>query len=377
MSIANILARGYQLPQMDSPVNALAQVYQLQNAQQANAIGKMRMQAAQEEMAQAAQQRNALAQFQQSIPSPQMQASQAALQGGGGPTVQNAAQMRPVDPRLQMLHGAMRSGLVAPMDYLNQAMPAPKAPEYKVVGGSLVKIGQDGVQEAYRAPEKAEAVPSAVREYQFAQQQGYKGSFQDFQLEQKRAGAAQTSVNYSQPVEAMDAQGNRVFIRTTKNGLEPAIVPGVRPPMSAAEERTANERKDRDRQGQQMLSAIGDARRILQAGKATDSGIGNVMDAAGRSVGVTTKGAQDAARLEALSGWLVANVPRMEGPQSNIDVQNYTTMAGRVGDRTVPIAERLAALSEVETLQRKYASINGTPSAAKPASGAVNWGDLK
>jgi hypothetical protein len=135
----------------------------LQNAQQANALGKMRMQAAQEEMAQAAQQRNALAQFQQSIPSPQMQASQAALQGGGGPTVQNAAQMRPVDPRLQMLHGAMRSGLVAPMDYLNQAMPAPKAPEYKVVGGSLVKIGQDGVQEAYRAPEKAEGLPSGMR----------------------------------------------------------------------------------------------------------------------------------------------------------------------------------------------------------------------
>jgi hypothetical protein len=60
MSIANILARGYQLPQMDSPVNALAQVYQLQNAQQRNALGQMELQAKREELAKAAE-LNALA----------------------------------------------------------------------------------------------------------------------------------------------------------------------------------------------------------------------------------------------------------------------------------------------------------------------------
>lgn len=377
MGIENLLARGYNLPGLEMPMNLLAKKQELEGNQTRNLLAQMQVQQYMQQQQEAQKQRQALQAFQQSIPSPQMQASQAALSGGGGPTVANAAQMKPVDPRLQMADSAWRAGLIPFGDYMKQAMPAPKAPDYKVVGSSLVQIGQDGVKEAYRAPEKSDT-PSAVREYQFAQSQGYKGSFQDFQLEQKRAGAAQTSVNYSQPVEAVDAQGNRVFIRTTKNGLEPAIVPGVRPPMSAAEERTANERKDRERQGQQMLSAITDARRILQTGKATDSGIGNVMDAAGRAVGVTTKGAQDAARLEALSGWLVANVPRMEGPQSNIDVQNYTTMAGRVGDRTVPIAERLAALSEVETLQRKYAAINGTPAATKPgAGGTVNWGDLK
>jgi len=36
---------------------------------------------------------------------------------------------------------------------------------------------------------KAEAAPSSVKEYQFAQGQGYQGSFQDFQLAQKAAGA--------------------------------------------------------------------------------------------------------------------------------------------------------------------------------------------
>jgi hypothetical protein len=44
----------------------------------------------------------------------------------------------------------------------------------------------------------------------------------------------------------------------------------------------------------------------------------------------------------------------MEGPQSNFDVQNYMTMAGKIGDRTVPVKERLAALDQVRKLQQKY-----------------------
>ena len=162
-------------------------------------------------------------------------------------------------------------------------------------------------------------------------------------------------------MQALDANGNPVFIQPTKDGSPPRVIPGVRPPMSAAEERSASEQRTRERTARQMVSGLEDARAILDAGRATESGVGNLVDAAARLVGQTTIGAQDAARLEALSGWLVANVPRMEGPQSNFDVQNYQTMAGKIGDRTVPISERKAALAEVEQLQRKYAEINGTP----------------
>jgi len=42
---------------------------------------------------------------------------------------------------------------------------------------------------------KAEAAPSSVKEYQFAVGQGYKGSFQDFQLEQKAAVAPKVTVD--------------------------------------------------------------------------------------------------------------------------------------------------------------------------------------
>jgi hypothetical protein len=39
---------------------------------------------------------------------------------------------------------------------------------------------------------KTEAAPSSVKEYQFAQSQGYQGSFQEFQLQQRAAGAPRT-----------------------------------------------------------------------------------------------------------------------------------------------------------------------------------------
>lgn len=181
-----------------------------------------------------------------------------------------------------------------------------------------------------------------------------------------RSGASNTSVSYGSPVAAVDANGNPVFIQPSKDGGAPHVIPGVRPAKTAAEEKAEQEKTAKARQAQQSVSTLSDARKILQAGKATGSGIGTVVDAANRAIGINTKSAEDAARLQALSGWMVSNVPRMEGPQSNVDVQNYTTMAGKIGDSTVPIDERLAALDEVERLMRKYAEINGTPLPAAP-----------
>lgn len=86
---------------------------------------------------------------------PQMLASQEALSGGGGPTMANASNMKPVDPMKQQLFGLARSGAIPIADYLK--MTGPKAPEYKQVGNALVQIGGDGkITEAYKAPEKVD-----------------------------------------------------------------------------------------------------------------------------------------------------------------------------------------------------------------------------
>ena len=73
---------------------------------------------------------------------------------------------------------------------------------------------------------------------------------------------------------------------------------------------------------------------------------------------MSTKSGDAAGQLDTLSGWLVSNVPRMEGPQSNVDVANYMTMAGAVGDSTKPISQRLAAAKEVKRLRAKYAALS-------------------
>lgn len=284
---------------------------------------------------------------------------QAAMQQFGGPTVaaaQAAPGMAPQIDQAALLRGLMQADPRAAFQMLQ-----PKPDDYKVVGGSLVAVGPGGVREAYRAPDKPAEAPADFRLWELSGAKERGISFDQWDLARRRAGAASTQVSYGQPVAGMDAQGNSVFLQPSKDGSAPHVIPGLRPPKSAAEERAEMEKAGRARQGQQMLSVLGDAEKILKAGRATESGIGAVADIGARAIGVTTEGAQDAARLQALGGWLVANVPRMEGPQSNFDVQNYMTMAGKVADNTVPRAERLAALSEVRRLQQKYAEINGTP----------------
>jgi hypothetical protein len=124
----------------------------------------------------------------------------------------------------------------------------------------------------------------------------------------------------------------------------------------AAGERDAGKAQRSDK-ASDMLSQIDRARNLLQMDP-TASGMGSLADKGMSFLGMTTSGAQTASALENISGWLTANVPRMEGPQSNFDVENYKMMAGRVGDRTLPVAERVAALNEVEAIQKRYAHLN-------------------
>lgn len=137
-------------------------------------------------------------------------------------------------------------------------------------------------------------------------------------------------------------------------------------------------------QANDMLTNIQRAKTLLEMDPTGSLG-GAAVDKVLGAVGMTTPSSNAASALETLSGWMVANVPRMEGPQSNFDVQNYGVMAGKIGDRTVPVKERLAALAEVERIQRKYAHLNGDaptapqseppkPPPPKPMKGMVRNG---
>lgn len=86
----------------------------------------------------------------------------------------------------------------------------------------------------------------------------------------------------------------------------------------------------------------------------TQSGVGSVIDRVGNFFGISPDGAPEAARLKVVGGNLTSLVPRFEGPQSDRDTQAYREMAGQIGDETIPVAQRLAALKQVETLINGY-----------------------
>jgi hypothetical protein len=119
------------------------------------------------------------------------------------------------------------------------------------------------------------------------------------------------------------------------------------------------------------LALIQQAREIIP--NATNSYLGNAVDYGLGAIGVSTSGADNASKLKALEGALVAKMPKMSGPQSDKDVAMYRQMAAEIGNPNVPSDRRLAALSVVEEIQRRYAGGPGAQvfSAPAPAVGGA------
>lgn len=102
----------------------------------------------------------------------------------------------------------------------------PKGPEYKTVGENLVAIGPDNkVTPVFSAPPKPEAAPSSVREYQFAQGQGYQGSYEQFQRDMKKAGASNVNVTTKVENKASESVAGQVgpILQTSLASAEGAM----------------------------------------------------------------------------------------------------------------------------------------------------------
>jgi hypothetical protein len=137
---------------------------------------------------------------------------------------------------------------------------------------------------------------------------------------------------------------------------------------------TANQARSKDvKTAEKFLSIANQAEEVLIAGP-TASGIGAAADNVAAFFGQSTKGAELAQKLKALGGWMVANVPRMEGPQSNFDVDNYKIMAADVANDKLPTERRLAALSSIKAMMKSV--IDGGPTGSwgdQPAPAAGGW----
>jgi hypothetical protein len=167
--------------------------------------------------------------FRANLPSPLGMANQQAAQAGPLGTVAAAQAQPAVDPYMQMLHGAAQSGAIPVSSYL-QAQ-APRAPEYKTVGDSLVRIGANGVSEAYRAPEKAEKDPEAIHALKAIYGEGtpaYQAALSRYG-EKMSTHAPAVNVSYGTPMPAVNPKTGEVELMRPDNKGGVTFT-GIKPP---------------------------------------------------------------------------------------------------------------------------------------------------
>jgi hypothetical protein len=100
--------------------------------------------------------------------------------------------------------------------------------------------------------------------------------------------------------------------------------------------------------------------------KSTGSYSGAAWDQVMQGIGVSTSGADANAQLKVLQARLMTEQPRMEGPQSDRDVELYRQAAGEIGDPTIPKSRKMAALTMISALNDRY---RRKPAASAGATG--------
>lgn len=179
---------------------------------------------------------------------------------------------------------------------------------------------------------------------------------------------------YDAFVGAAKARGMNVNVPFPSAQPAPAVpgVPPGLPPKLAAETAAALTKQRGEMEGKREFNmggindALNTAEQILKGNGPvvagvqtkrplpTSSAVGSGIDTVAGWFGTAPKGAAEADQLRSIGGALVAKMPRMEGPQSDKDVQLYREMAGQLGDSSLPISRRLAALKTVRDLYAKY-----------------------
>jgi hypothetical protein len=163
-------------------------------------------------------------------------------------------------------------------------------------------------------------------------------------LERQRAGSAMQLERTRQAGAKTTAPAAPAGYRYKDDGSMEAV-PGGPADVKLNPPKKLSDAKD-------VLGIIAIAEPLLN--KATGSYIGTGVDKAAQAFGKSTGGSVAISQLKALQAALMLKMPRMEGPQSNLDVQLYREAAGTIGDPTVPVENKRAALGVVKQMNEKY-----------------------
>lgn len=95
-------------------------------------------------------------------------------------------------------------GSAALSEAFNRMNAKPAGPDIRVVGGSLVNVSPDGsgATPIYTTPPETPKPTSSIQEYNFAVEQGYPGTFQQYETDMKKAGATNIDLNANQSAAA-------------------------------------------------------------------------------------------------------------------------------------------------------------------------------
>lgn len=222
--------------------------------------------------------------------------------------------------------------------------------------GSLEKSAYEMVYgKAPETMDEYQKATIALRQQELAAQQSRQAQDNSYYTFGQTAGGIVRQNARTGAIERVtDAQGNPIIGAAADPTLQGKITEAEKTGAFNAER--VSETKKALKMNDQVLQYTKTAEDLLP--KATGSGVGAAVDAAGRLVGVSSKSSEAAAKLKTLSGWLVSNVPRMEGPQSNVDVQNYQKMAGDIGNDRLTIEERMASLNALKQLISSQKELN-------------------
>lgn len=186
-----------------------------------------------------------------------------------------------------------------------------------------------------------------------------------------RASAAKTRQEVSEggspAVQIVTNQDGAVMLVNKRTGqARPAVGPDGSPVSAKGSQQRVQDAND-------VLDLLKMAQPIVA--KATSSYLGRGLDKSAQLFGMSTDGADAAAQLQAIEGMLVSKMPKMSGPQSDKDVLLYKQMAGRIGDPTVPVSQKQAAMVAIANINRRYAgqqpSMTLPPANSGPSPGAV------
>jgi hypothetical protein len=174
------------------------------------------------------------------------------------------------------------------------------------------------------------------------------------------------AINLQNATQKVQETPNGPVLINTRNGQAMPVMMGGAPMRG-------DSAMKRESSANRVLTLLGEAEKLIP--DSTGSVVGRGVDLGAGAFGIATPGATNTAKLSTIEGQLVAEMPRMEGPQSDKDVALYRQAAGEISNPFKPAKIRQEALQTLRELQKKYA----TPTQAAPVANApagvlvVDW----